>query len=159
MVRTSTDLLSYRKSSTISRPSYSSDTSRTSNPNDHIPSNQEIDSVAWKNLSVTVKDRVTGRPRDILSNVSGIARPGELMALMGDSRSDKTVLLNAIAQRQNGRVRGDVLVNGVKSSLSAHRGISAFVGREDKLVGSLTVEESLNFAARMQFPRHVLIHS
>lgn len=118
-------------------------------------SNEDVNSLSWHDLTVTVKDRATKHERDILSRSSGIVQRGEMLALMGPSGSGKTTLLNAIAQRQGDKVSGKVLVNGAERSLDEHRQISSFVEQEDTLIGSLTVEESLYFAARLALPNRV----
>ena len=40
--------------------------------------NTSIQSFSWENVSVTVKDRQTKQPKDILSGVNGIVRAGML---------------------------------------------------------------------------------
>ncbi|WPG98181.1 ABC transporter G family member 15 [Acrodontium crateriforme] len=117
--------------------------------------NVDIENLSWRNLTVTVTDRKTKQQRNILSSVSGIAYPGEVIALMGPSGSGKTTLLNALAQRHVANPSGKVLINGKKGSLETHRTISSFVEQEDTLIGSLTVEETLNFAASLALPRSI----
>lgn len=46
-------------------------------------SNDEVRSFSWEDITVTVKDRTSGHPIDLLSNVSGMVEAGEMMALMG----------------------------------------------------------------------------
>jgi ABC-type multidrug transport system ATPase subunit len=46
-------------------------------------SNDEVRSFSWEEITVTVKDRTSGQPIDLLSNVSGMVEAGEMMALMG----------------------------------------------------------------------------
>ncbi|KAF7187060.1 ABC transporter G family member 15 [Pseudocercospora fuligena] len=120
-----------------------------------IFTNDDVESLAWQDLTVTVKDRSTGQDRDILDSSSGIVKPGEMVALMGPSGSGKTTLLNTLAQRQTATVTGKVLVNGEETSLATHRAIASFVEQEDTLIGSLTVEETLKFAARLSLPGSV----
>ena len=121
--------------------------------------NHDVDSLAWHNLSVTVKDRSTGDAKTILADATGIARPGQILALIGPSGCGKTTLLNTLAQRQTEKVTGKVVINGGQVSLATHRAISSFVEQEDALIGSLNVEESLYFAARLALPPYVHHHS
>lgn len=77
------------------------------------------------------------------------------MALMGPSGSGKTTLLNVLAGRAataNAKTRGSVLVNGRAVSTKALQQLSSFVEQEDALIGSLTVRETLDFAARLALP-------
>lgn len=120
-----------------------------------ILNNDDVESLAWHELSVTVNDRATGNPRKILDSASGIVRPGEMMALMGGSGSGKTTLLNTLAQRQAASVSGKVMINGEVCTLATHRAVTSFVEQEDTLIGSLTVDETLWFAARLALPRSI----
>ena len=47
--------------------------------------NTNIRSFGWKGVAVTVKDRQSQQPKTILSDVNGIVKSGELLALMGPS--------------------------------------------------------------------------
>ena len=75
---------------------------------------------------------------------------------MGPSGSGKTTLLNVLANRRaaSGAVmRGTVSINRVEVSAKTLRDVSSYVEQEDALIGSLTVRETLNFAARLSLPR------
>lgn len=78
---------------------------------------------------------------------------------MGPSGSGKTTLLNALAHRQlsfRGHFTGSIAVNGAAvSSISVFQSISSYVEQEDALIGSLTVRETLDFAARLSLPKYV----
>lgn len=47
--------------------------------------NTNVRSLGWKGVTVTVKDRQSQQPKTILSDVNGIVKSGELLALMGPS--------------------------------------------------------------------------
>ncbi|CAK4017284.1 ABC transporter [Lecanosticta acicola] len=119
--------------------------------------NHDVTSLAWRDLTVTVSDRHTREARNILHRSSGIVRPGQVLALMGPSGSGKSTLLNTLAQRAKANA-GAVLVNGKEIPLAAHRVLSAFVEQEDTLIGALTVEETLDFAARLALAGRITRH-
>ena len=124
-------------------------------PSAHLV-NDIVHSFAWKERNVTVKDRVTKNPKSILTDANGLLRGGEMLALMGPSGSGKTTLLNILAHRAaaaGATSHGDVLVNGQTINWQKLRLISAYVEQEDSLIGSLTVRETMNFAARLALPR------
>ncbi|KAI0006898.1 P-loop containing nucleoside triphosphate hydrolase protein [Xylariaceae sp. FL0662B] len=120
--------------------------------------NTTVHNLAWQDVTVTVKDRNTKELRNIVNNVEGIVEAGEICALMGPSGCGKTTLLNVLAHRDANaqRVSSTVLVNGSNVSLNTFREISAFVEQEDSLIGSLTVRETLDFAAQLSTNSSVL---
>lgn len=66
-------------------------------------------------MNVTVKDRSTKVILAILNNASGLARAGEMIAIMGPSGSGKTTVLNTLAHRAaaaGATTHGDILING-----------------------------------------------
>lgn len=76
---------------------------------------------------------------------------------MGPSGSGKTTLLNVLSHRQYGsglEVSARVTVNGSTISRQSLQSISSYVEQEDALIGSLTVQETLNFAARLSLPSY-----
>ncbi|KAL8237547.1 hypothetical protein R6Q59_018628 [Mikania micrantha] len=108
--------------------------------------------LTWKDLCVTVRDGRTGGNRSILEGVTGYARPGEILAIMGPSGSGKSTLLDALAGRldPNTSKNGEVLLNGVKKTLAY--GASAYVTQDDTLITTLTVRESVYYSAQLQLP-------
>jgi ABC-type multidrug transport system ATPase subunit len=71
---------------------------------------------------------------------------------MGPSGCGKTTLLNVLARRDvsaGAKVEGSASVNGNNPSLGAFRRLSSYVEQEDALIGSLTVRETMHFAARL----------
>jgi ABC-type multidrug transport system ATPase subunit len=70
------------------------------------------------------------------------------------SGSGKTTLLNVLAHRAtDASVQQSTYLNGAATDLKELRKLSSFVEQEDALVGSLTVRETLDFAARLALPR------
>ncbi|KAG4440503.1 hypothetical protein IFR05_004038 [Cadophora sp. M221] len=114
--------------------------------------NNTVRNFIWQDVTVTVKDNKTGKPKAILDNVEGIVKAGEICALMGPSGCGKTTLLNVLAHRDaavGARVEGVTLINGSSPSAGAFRRMTCYVEQEDALIGSLTVRETLHFAARL----------
>lgn len=95
----------------------------------------------------------------ILRPITAEFQPGQLNIIMGPSGSGKTSLLNSIARRLHGsastqyRVSGRMLYNGAVPSENVIRSVTSFVTQDDDaLMPSLTVRESLRFAAGLRLP-------
>jgi ABC-type multidrug transport system ATPase subunit len=76
---------------------------------------------------------------------------------MGPSGCGKTTLLNVLAHRDVGsgaKIEGETLVNGSSPSTGAFRRMTNFVEQEDALIGSLTVRETMHFAARLAHSKY-----
>ncbi|KAF7131676.1 hypothetical protein RHSIM_Rhsim09G0114200 [Rhododendron simsii] len=89
--------------------------------------------------------------KTVLNGVSGIVRPGELLAMLGPSGSGKTTLLTALAGRLPGKVSGVITYNGQSFSSSVKRK-TGFVSQDDVLYPHLTVLETLTYAALLRLP-------
>jgi ABC-type branched-subunit amino acid transport system ATPase component len=83
--------------------------------------------------------------------VSGVAYPGELLAVMGASGAGKTTLLNTLMFRSppSLQVSGRRTLNGVPVSSSTLASLSAYVQQHDLFIGTLTVREHLIFQVVM----------
>lgn len=126
-------------------------------------------SLRVKNLSVDIDISPNGLPalkarftrekagqekefKTILNNVSANMPSGSLTAILGSSGSGKTSMLNTLARRiAGGRLRttGTILYND-KSELSSIA--SAYVMQQDVLLPTLTVRETLRYAADLRLP-------
>eukprot|EP00123_Amoebidium_parasiticum_P009594 comp19578_c0_seq1/m.23017 comp19578_c0_seq1/g.23017 ORF comp19578_c0_seq1/g.23017 comp19578_c0_seq1/m.23017 type:complete len:697 (-) comp19578_c0_seq1:129-2219(-) len=89
---------------------------------------------------------------EILHGVSGLFRPGRLTAIMGPSGCGKSTLLDILADRKSeGKVDGAIRINGHPRGAMFKR-IAAYVMQSDCLFASLTVRETLLFAAEFRLP-------
>ncbi|KAF2128401.1 ATP-binding cassette transporter-like protein [Dothidotthia symphoricarpi CBS 119687] len=120
--------------------------------------NDVVESFSWEDVTVSVKDRKTKMSVDILDGISGFVEAGEMLALMGPSGSGKTTLLNVLAHRAatpNATIQQTLCINGTPTSLASFRKLSSYVEQDDALVGSLTVRETLYFAAQLALPSSI----
>lgn len=97
--------------------------------------------------------------KTILNPVTATFEAGKLNVIMGPSGSGKTSLLNAMALRLNStmgtryRPTGKVTFNGASPSDSVIRSVCSYVCQDDDaLLPSLTVRETLRFAAGLRLP-------
>lgn len=90
--------------------------------------------------------------KTILHDINAWMPCGSLTAIIGGSGSGKTSMLNALANRMGGtrlKISGSVLYNG-SPKLSSIR--SAYVMQQDVLIPTLTVKETLLYAAELRLP-------
>ncbi|KAF9626049.1 hypothetical protein IFM89_030717 [Coptis chinensis] len=92
--------------------------------------------------------------RIVLNGVSGMVRPGELLAMLGPSGSGKTTLLTALAGRLPGKVSGTITYNGLPFSGYIKRK-TGFVTQDDMFYPHLTVFETLTYAALLRLPKQL----
>jgi ABC-type multidrug transport system ATPase subunit len=96
----------------------------------------------------------------ILKPVTATFEPGTLNVVMGPSGSGKTSLLSSMARRLNSdivsryEVGGKLLFNGAEPTKPVLQSIVSFVTQDDdSLLPSLTVRETLRFAAGLRLPQ------
>lgn len=88
------------------------------NANERLNENKSV--FTWKNLNYTVS--TSGGRRQLLDDVHGWVKPGQLGALMGSSGAGKTTLMDVLAQRKtDGTITGSVLVDGSPLPLNFQR--------------------------------------
>lgn len=102
------------------------------------------------------KSQGCGKPKkdlEILHGVSGVVRPGEMLAIIGGSGAGKSTLLDILANRKStGTIEGEVLFNGTPAGEISQllRRISTYVTQEDILFSTLSVRETLSFFAELR---------
>ena len=93
--------------------------------------------------------------KTILDDISAVMPSGSLTAIIGGSGSGKTSLLNQMSGRMQGKrlsTSGRTLCNG---SADATKVRSAYVIQQDILVPTLTVRETLTYAAHLRLPSSI----
>ncbi|KAI9312395.1 ABC-2 type transporter [Dichotomocladium elegans] len=114
---------------------------------EHTPANLIFDCISYK----------VGKLQ-ILNGITGMVRPGEVLAIMGPSGSGKTSLLDILAKRpKTGTVSGDVYVNGHVLTSSEYKRLLGYVDQEDTMIPTLTVYETILYSALLRLPRSMSI--
>nr|UOU03354.1 ATP-binding cassette subfamily G-like 4 [Brachionus rubens] len=122
--------------------------------------------LTWENLNVYVpaekqsffnmKPEKPSEKKQIVQNVSGLAKPGEILAIMGASGAGKTTVLNVLTLRNKGDliINGSVKINGKTiddaKQLST---VAGYVQQNDIFIGTLKVVEHLQFQAMLRMDR------
>ncbi|TMW61229.1 hypothetical protein Poli38472_013692 [Pythium oligandrum] len=106
----------------------------------------------WHNLTLkaSAKNPQTKQVEEkvILNDVSGYAKPGELLVIMGPSGAGKSSLLDCISGRKSG-VEGSITVNGAPWSKQLKR-LTSYVMQDDLFYATITVREHLMFQAQLR---------
>ncbi|CAH0051763.1 unnamed protein product [Clonostachys solani] len=111
------------------------------------------DTFTFRNVSYFVQ--VDGKEKQLLHNVNGYAKPGQLTALMGASGAGKTTLLDTISQRKDvGRIEGEMLMGGKPLGQSFSRSCG-FCMQQDIHEPTATIREALEFSAKLRQPHQV----
>ncbi|XP_058168547.1 uncharacterized protein LOC131283007 [Anopheles ziemanni] len=106
--------------------------------------------VGFKNLSYSVRNGIFRKGRDILKDISGEFRAGELTAIMGPSGAGKSTLLDILAGFTEGGFTGEILVNKQHRDLKRFRRLSAYIMQDHDLQPHLTVLEAMHFSANLK---------
>jgi len=123
---------------------------------------------AWTKLNVSTKavaeSKVAGlvvrqekSAKRILREVTGIARPGEVLAIMGASGAGKSSLLNTFLFRYSEGldISGTRIADGEVVTPTNLTSVSAYVQQEDLFIPSLSVKEHLVFQSRVRMDKHL----
>ncbi|KAH7082814.1 ABC-2 type transporter-domain-containing protein [Paraphoma chrysanthemicola] len=109
----------------------------------------ELPALQWRNLGMSL--RVGKTEKNIISDISGYIRKGEVTALMGSTGAGKTTLLNTLAHRAQGLVSGDIFHEGRKPSKSFQR-LVGYAQQSDIHQPTATVREALMFSTQSRMP-------
>jgi ABC-type Mn2+/Zn2+ transport system ATPase subunit len=97
--------------------------------------------VAFSDVTYTVKlsKRAGGGLKTLLHGISGFARPGRMLALMGASGAGKTTLLDVLAGRKNsGVMTGSVMLNGFPKDERSFNRITCYIEQNDMVRGGVS---------------------
>ncbi|XP_038648794.1 broad substrate specificity ATP-binding cassette transporter ABCG2-like [Scyliorhinus canicula] len=92
--------------------------------------------------------------KEVLSEVSGIMKPG-MNAIMGPLGCGKSTLLDILAARKDpSGLTGEVLIDGTQQPINFNR-IAGYVVHGYMMTETLTVRENLEFSAALRLPKNV----
>jgi len=114
----------------------------------------------WENVSYTIQARGHADAVTILDGISGSAKTGEIVAVLGPRKSGKTRFLNAISghvSKDHGThtLHGTVKLGGEVASVAELKRFSGFVLRHEAVFPTATPREAIAFAAKLMLPVHV----
>ncbi|KYQ91142.1 ABC transporter G family protein [Tieghemostelium lacteum] len=101
------------------------------------------------------KKKQVMRPKQILHNMSGHVKSGEVLAIMGPSGAGKTTLLDILAHRLKINGEGVMYLNQSISDYHIFKKLCGYVTQSDTLTPSMTVFETLSFYAQLKMPREM----
>ncbi|XP_025016852.1 protein white isoform X3 [Tetranychus urticae] len=118
--------------------------------------------LSWNNLNVYSKGssgfteyfRKPKEPVHIIKKVSGQAKPGNLLAILGASGAGKTTLLNVLTGQNLNKlaIEGQVSLNNEPITIERLSSCSSYVQQEDLFFGVLSVREHLRFQLKLRTP-------
>ena len=110
------------------------------------PANQST--LACRNLNYNVRHE--GAEKQLLREVCGFAKPGQLFALMGTSGAGKTTLMDVLARRKyEGRIEEFIHVDGVSQDINFQR-TTGYCEQNDVHESTATIREALFVSARLR---------
>lgn len=103
--------------------------------------------LAFKGISVKVNNR------QILKDVDGLVRPGQILAVMGPSGCGKTTLLNCLSLRQELEA-GEIYINREPLNKKWRKKIG-YVLQNDIFFPNLTLKQTLKYTAGLKLPQNM----
>ncbi|XP_026301939.1 ATP-binding cassette sub-family G member 1 isoform X1 [Apis mellifera] len=107
--------------------------------------------LVFEDITYSAKPWILSRRKtELLKNVSGEFRAGELTAIMGLSGAGKSTLMDVLTGFTTAGVTGNIMVNSKTRNLNEFRRLSAYIMQNDNLQPLLTVQEAMNVAAELK---------
>ena len=108
-------------------------------------------SINVENISVTVKDRLTGDPKKILNDVSCQIQQGEFIGILGGSGQGKSTFLDALCGMRPAS-EGTVSIGGVSNLVLAQKypGTIGYVPQDDIVHQELSVYAAFWYSGKLR---------
>jgi ABC-type multidrug transport system ATPase subunit len=144
------------------RPSNTDASAGKEKMSEHTPDEVRMINIRLENFGLDVEKRTlrSQMTKTILNPLTAEFHPGSLNVIMGPSGSGKTSLLNSMAGRLKDdfstryKMSGAMTFNGLAPSEDVVHSICSFVTQDDDaLLASLTVRETLRYAAGLRLPK------
>lgn len=114
--------------------------------------------VAFSDITylVNLPKHLGGGEKTLLRGITGVAKPGRLLALMGASGAGKTTLLDVLGGRKNsGVMTGRISLNGFEKETRTFNRVTAYCEQSDVHMPLATVREALLFSAQLRLPSDI----
>ncbi|KAF8401251.1 hypothetical protein HHK36_012183 [Tetracentron sinense] len=112
--------------------------------------------IVFVDLSFTRYENRTKESTSVFDTITGYAKPGNMLALLGGSKTRQTTLLKCLAGRvpSGGRLTGDLRANGFELGATFSR-LTGYVEKLDAHQPYLSVRESLQFSAGLRLDQSI----
>ncbi|KAJ2705777.1 (ABC) transporter [Coemansia sp. IMI 203386] len=124
----------------------------------NIGSSSQLNGISSNAQTIANSHDINAKSVQVLKNISGVVKPGEILAILGASGAGKSTLLDILSRREKcGVVTGKVQVNDkdIISGITTeefHR-MSGYVDQQDLHVATATVYETVLTSALLRLPQ------
>ncbi|KAJ1813359.1 (ABC) transporter, partial [Coemansia sp. RSA 2599] len=124
----------------------------------NIGNENQLSGISLSSQSAEDGEGVGAESVQVLKNISGMVKPGEILAILGASGAGKSTLLDILSRREKcGVVTGKVQINDkdIISGITTeefHR-MSGYVDQQDLHVATATVYETVLTSALLRLPK------
>ncbi|OCL05443.1 hypothetical protein AOQ84DRAFT_390869 [Glonium stellatum] len=103
------------------------------------------------------KDTTHNGSRNLLTDFTGLVKPGEMLLVLGRPGSGCSTFLRAVANRSTLGVRGSLTYGSISAPQFEHyhQRETIYLPEEDRHIASLSVRQTIRFALRMSMPTRV----
>ncbi|KAJ2600443.1 (ABC) transporter [Coemansia sp. RSA 1722] len=124
----------------------------------NIGSSSQLSGISSNAQKIANSHDINAKSVQVLKNISGVVKPGEILAILGASGAGKSTLLDILSRREKcGVVTGKVQINDkdIISGITTeefHR-MSGYVDQQDLHVATATVYETVLTSALLRLPQ------